>query len=220
MKDLCTPDKRNIKFDITLDSLRGSLNEVVISGKVPERITKMIEVAQKLYLYAFFEYDFYTVSMIYLALLTETAIKERFLMELPNNVELVKHGERKIARRGFTSIYENLRKGWTIKGFEKINYSLKSIMNWVTQHNILPERYKQFEVDSLRNVRNMSAHLKSKEIYPPGMAIQFYLRTVDFVNCLFDTTVHNNEPTILKEIREQYKNVIQQAIELRDRKKR
>lgn len=218
MKDLCTPDKRNINFNITLDSLRSSLSEVVISGKVPERITKMIEVAQKLYLYAFFEYDLYTVSMIYLALLTETAIKERFLIELPANVELIKKGERKIIGCRYSGIYGKLQKGWKIKGFEKINYSLKSIMDWLIQCNVLPDRYKQFEVDSLRNVRNMSAHLESKEIYPPGMAIQFYLRTADFVNCLFDPTVHNNEPTILKETREQYKNVIQQAIDIMERK--
>lgn len=218
MKDLCSPDKRNVDLNITLDSLRRSLNEVAISGEVPEKISKMIKVAHKLYLYAFFEYDFYTLSMIYLALLTETAIKERFLIELPANVELIKKGERTIIGCRFSGIYEKLKNGWKIKGFEKINRSLKSIIDWLIQCNVLPDRYKQFEVDSLRNVRNMSAHLESKEIYPHGMAIQFYLRTVDFINCLYDPTVHKNEPTILKETREQYKNVIQQAIDIMERK--
>jgi hypothetical protein len=81
MKNLCEPDTRSEKFGITLDYLKDRLEEVTISSEVPQRIRTMIDFTKKICLYAYYEYDFYTLSLIYSSLLVETALKERFLQE-------------------------------------------------------------------------------------------------------------------------------------------
>lgn len=207
MKDLCTPDKRNVSFNIALDGLRSSLNEVTVSEKIPENIRKMIELAQKTYFYSYYEYDFYALTTIYLSLLTETAIKERFLMELSDEVELKKDGKIKLIRKNYRNIYENLWKGWKIKKYPNITGSLKSIIVWIKNKNFLPDRYKILDIDKIRYLRNSAAHLEDKDVYTPAMAQLFYCRTVDFINCLFDPVTHADEPEIFVQTHEFYQKV-------------
>jgi len=186
MKDLCTPDNRNISFNITLDDIRNALYNTAVSKKVPDKIKTMIEFAQKIFLYSFFEYDFYTLAMIYLALLTETAIKERFLMELPQEIELIKKGKIEKINRNYASLFDHLAANWKLKDIKEINKSLKSIMDWLFKQITVPERFSPFKLEMLRIIRNISAHLVSKEIYPPSIALRFHDQTIDFINCLFE----------------------------------
>ena len=93
IKELCTPDKRNEFFGITIDVLRTELIKVSISDRVPGKIKAMLDFVKKICLYAYYEYDFYTLTLIYGSLLVETAIKERFLQELPDMCQLKKKKE-------------------------------------------------------------------------------------------------------------------------------
>lgn len=208
MKDLCTPDNRNIGFNITLDGLKTSLNEVIISEKIPENIRKMIELAQKIYFYSYYEYDFYALTAIYLSLLTETAIKERFLMELSDEVELEKNGETKLIRKTYRGVYESLWKGWKIKTYPNVTSSLKSIIEWIKTENFLPDRYTVLDIDKIRYLRNSAAHLENKDVYTPAMAQLFYFRTIDLINCLFDPATHADEPAIFVQTREFYQKIL------------
>ncbi|MBA7514786.1 hypothetical protein ES705_06821 [subsurface metagenome] len=207
MKDLCTPDNRNVGFNITLDDLKNSLNEVTISEKIPENIHKMIELAKKTYLYSYYEYDFYALTTIYLSLLTETAIKERFLMELSDEIEMERKGQIKIIYKNYENVYGNLWKGWKIKEYPYINRSLRSIIEWIKNTDFLPERYKILDIDKIRYLRNSAAHLKDKDVYTPAIAQLFYCRTVDFINCLFDPVTYADEPEFFVQIHEFYQKV-------------
>lgn len=207
MKKLCTPDKRNMIFNVTLDGLESSLNEVTISEKIPENIRKMIELAKKTYLYSYYEYDFYALTTIYLSLLTETAIKERFLIELSDEVEIEKNDKTKPIRKNYRNVYESLWKGWKIKTYPNITSSLKSIIEWIKNKNFLPDRYKILDIDKIRYLRNSAAHLEDKDVYTPAMAQLFYCRTLDFINCLFDPVTHADEPAIFVHTRESYQKI-------------
>jgi len=127
MNDLCKPDIRNKPMNITIKRLEESLGKIDISPKVPEKIHEMLDFAKKICMYGYYEYEFYTLSLIYLFLLTETAIKKRFLEELPEKCILTKKTQKKIVKKHYSAIYESLLKHLESKGFEDISQSLKSI---------------------------------------------------------------------------------------------
>lgn len=194
MKDLCQPDNRNVRFNISLDNLRNSLNAVPISVKVPNKIRTMVEFAQKIFLYSFYEYDFYALAMIYLALMTETAIKERFLMELPDEIELEKKERIEILPKIYAILFDHLAANWKMKNLKKVNGSLKSVMDWLFKRIEMPDRFNAFTREALRIIRNFSAHLTGKDIYQPAVALPFYQQTVDFINCLFECDKISKKP--------------------------
>ena len=223
MNDLCEPDARNKAFNITIKSLEEGLAKVDISPKVPQKIREMLDFAKKIYIYGYYEYEFYTLSSIYLFLLTETAIKERFLAELPEKCILTKKTQKKIVKKHYSAIYDSLLnhlkskgfedisqslksikkkflkglpeefilkektrkkivkksyltiydsllKHWRIEGFEEVNQSLKSIIDWLLKNKKLPKRISEFEAHTYRELRNRTAaHLERKSISPPSV---------------------------------------------------
>jgi hypothetical protein len=211
MKKLCEPDPRSSLFNITTETLRESLSKVLVSPRVPKKIQEMLEFAKKICLYAYYEYDFYSLCTIYLFLLTETAIKERFLHELPQKCKLIKKGKSESVTKSYNAIYERLQKGWKIDGFREISHSLDSILKWLKEHQILPQRISEYQIDLLRQLRNDAAHLKSKDIYPPAMVIPMIWLLTDFVNCLYDPEVHGKEPNAIKQTREYYKSISEET---------
>jgi len=210
MTELCQPDKRNLDSGVSLENLVKALSQVPISEKVPNKIREMLEFAKKIWLYGYYEYDFYTLCSIYLFLLVETAIKERFLDELPKQCQLVKNGKSEIVNKNYEIIYQRLWQGWTITGFEKVGRSLKSIPNWFKEHQVLPARIGEKEVDLLRKLRNEAAHLTGKDVYTPAMAIQMIFKITDLINCLFDPQFYNKEPAALKNGREYHEKISQE----------
>lgn len=204
MKDLCQPDETNRDFNITIESLKESVAMVSISEKVLQKFQELLEVAKKLYLYSYYEWDFYTVCLIYLLLLSETAIKERFLQELPQECKLVKKECVEKVQKSYTIIYERLFKRWRLVGYEKVDGSLLSIAHWLKEHNILPDRFNEFVLETLIKLRNYAAHLEAKHLWPPAIVIQTFWKVVDLVNCLFDIEAHNSEPEALKKMRAEY----------------
>ena len=220
MKDLCKPDPRNSVFNITPETLEESLSKVKISRKVPKKIQEMLEFSKKICLYGYYEYDFYTLSSVYLFLLTETAIKERFLNELPKKCHLRKKNKLKEITKNYRAVYDHLWKGWSIEGYEKVNRSLGSILKWLYDHQVLPKRVSEFETKTLKNLRNESAHLTRKNILTPGMVIPILWKVIDFVNCLFDPKVHNKEPESLRRTREFYTEVFQEAKKITKKSKK
>lgn len=210
-KDLCKPDRRNESFGITLEYLQKALSEVPISGKIPQKIQEMLVFAKKICLYAYFEYDFYTLCAIYLSLLAETAIKERFLNELPQKINLIKKGKSELVMKNYNIIYQRLWNGWTIDGFQGVSSSLGSILKWFKEYQILPQRISEREVYVLSQLRNDAAHLARKDIYTPGMVIPIIWKVIDFVNCLFDSESYSKEPNAIRKTREYYNKIFQKA---------
>lgn len=202
MKDLCVRDLRN--EGLTLEHLEKALNKVPISAKVPEKIRKVLELVKKIYLYAYYEYDFYWLCYINLFLFTETAIKERFLESLPKECRLTKKKQSRTMIKDYTNIYRFFRKGWRIVGYEDVNASLKSILIWLKKEGIIPERIDNMQLETISNLRNSAAHLQGKRVYGPAMVIPILWVTIDFVNCLFDIEIHNKEPECIKQYREDY----------------
>ncbi len=258
MNDFCEPDIRNKPVNMTIERLEESLNKVDVSSKVPEKIHGMLDFAKKICMYGYYEYEFYTLSSIYLFLLTETAIKERFLEELPEECILTKKKQKKIekkhysaiydillkhlrnkgfedisqslksikekflkelpeefilkektqkktVKKSYPAIYDSLLKHWRIEGFEDVNQSLKSVIDWLLKNEKLPKRISEFEAHTYRELRNKTAaHLERKNIYTPGIAIPFFWKVIDFINCLFDPQNHVEKPKVIRDMEEYF----------------
>jgi len=261
MNDFCEPDIRNKQMNITIKSLEEGLAKVDIGPKVPEKIHEMLDFAKKICMYGYYEYEFYTLSSIYLFLLTETAVKERFLEELPEECMLTKKTQKKIVKKhystiydsllkhleikgfedisqslksikekflkelpeefilkekiqkktvkkSYSTIYDNLLKHWRIEGFEDINQSLKSIIDWLLKNKKLPKRISEFEAHTYRELRNKAAaHLERKKVYVPGEVIRFFWKVIDFINCLFDLQNNIEKPKVIRNMEEDYKQI-------------
>jgi hypothetical protein len=204
MKEFGKPDSRNESFGITPDVLDDYLGKVPLSDKIPGKIRAMLDYAKKIYKYSYYEYEFYSLGMIYIFLLSETAAKERFLYELPKEIKLKKKNQTIIVNNNYNTVYKHLSEKWRIVNYEEITFSLKSILNWLKKHGILPNRIDNNKIEKQVELRNLSAHLQSHYINMPTIAIPVFWIIVDFVNCLYDPTVHKEEPLILKQQRNEY----------------
>jgi hypothetical protein len=258
MNNFCEPDLRNKAMNITIKSLEEGLSKVDISSKVPKKIREMLDFAKKICIYGYYEYEFYTLSTIYLFLLTETAIKERFLEELPEECILTKKTQKKIVKKHYSTIYDSLLKHWKIEGFEDVNQSLKSIkekileelpeeftltektqkktvkkhystiydsllkhwkiegfedvnqslksvIDWLLKNEKLPKRISEFEAHTYRELRNKTAaHLERKSVFLPAMVIPIFWKIIDFINCLFDPQNHVEKPKVIRDMKEYF----------------
>jgi hypothetical protein len=70
----------------------------------------------------------------------------------------------------------------------------------------------------------MSAHLDAYNISLPTMVIPIMWRIFDFVNCLFDISVHEGVPEVIRRQSENYRNISEQfekvIKEIQENKKR
>jgi len=206
---MCQPDKRNLDLGISLETLKDLLSQVQVSQKVPAKFKGTLEFAKQICLYGYFEYDFYTLGLIYVFLLVETAIKERFLNDLPDKCHLIRGKESQLVNKNYEIVYQRLWEGWMIVGFEEVNSSLWSILKWLKKNQILPERIGKKEIELLRQIRSDANHLPVTDFHTPTLVIPVVWKIIDFVNCLFDPAVHDKEPKILKQQKESHKQMSQ-----------
>lgn len=211
MKDLCQPHENNALFGIDLEYLQQSIAAIPVSSKVPQNVTDLLDVAKKLLLYCYYEWDLYTVCFGYLFLVSETAIETRFMQELPETCVLIKKKDRIVMLKSYDALFSKLLEGWRIEGHEKVHGSLGSIINWLSSTACLPERNNAFIMNTLRELRNYAAHLSSKHLWPPAVVVCQLWMVTDFVNCLYDHDCHASEPKILKELREHYGALIDET---------
>jgi hypothetical protein len=214
MKDLCQPHENNALFGVDLQCLQQSITAIPVSPKVPTSITELLDVARKLLLYCYYEWDFYTVSFVYLFLISETAMKTRFVQQLPEPCTIVRKDAHIAVAKNYDILFSKLHKGWRIEGYERINGSLGSISAWLMTNVPLPERHNEFVVNTIRDLRNYAAHLSMKHLWPPAIVIQQLWKVTDFINCLYDPHCHASEPKILKESRERYRALDDEGLPL------
>lgn len=211
-KDLFKPDARNQPFNLTEEDLLDYVSRIEISKKVPKKIGEMLDFTRRMILYGYYNYDFYTQSVIYLFLIAESAIKERIYDELPEKCPMTKDDKTEIIPKDYQVIFQRLREDWQIIGYEKMSRSLGSIVRVLKDEQVLPKRIGESEIEILRQLRNSAIDITRAEPYSPAVVIPIYWEIVDFINCLYDKNCHENEPKALKQLREHY-SMLSQAVE-------
>lgn len=198
------PDTRNLALNISEENLADYVYGVQLSQQVPATITGAINVARKVIQYAFYSYELYTVAAIHLYLIVESAVKDRLFKELPATCIFTRRGKTEMLQKEYAGVFVRLREGWQIVGFEKLGYTLESIIRWFKNQKLLPDRIGDREIELFRQVNMIMVDISRTEALSPGVLIPYYWKVVDFINCLYDLRMHDHEPRMLETLREQY----------------
>jgi len=73
--ELIAPDPRGQAFQYTPSNLENHVDLLKPSSKVPDELREMIDVARRLFLHAYLDYDFFNVCIEHILLTTEAVLK-------------------------------------------------------------------------------------------------------------------------------------------------
>lgn len=198
------PDPRNLALNISEENLIDYVYGVELSRQVPASITQAMNIARQVIQYSYYTYELYTVAAIHLYLIVESAVKDRLFRELPATCMLTRRGKTEMLQKDYAQVFARLRDGWQIVGYEKLGYSLVSIIRWFIDQKLLPGRIGDREIDLFHQINMIVVDVSRREAISPGILIPFYWKVVDFINCLYDLRTHDHEPPMLQTLREQY----------------
>lgn len=155
LDEVCTPDKRNLKCDISISSVQSPfLNaENTLSSNVPFEIIERLKIARKLGTYAYFTWEFYAISALWSLTVMEMALKQKFIeVEQGKSYGLIRKNET-INEVISYNIFELLSKGWKIENKRWFNGSFKSLFKWANDEKYIPNNIKIYlrEVNYLFN---------------------------------------------------------------------
>ena len=199
--ELTSQDRRLASFRVlinnktvqpTIQDHQQAIASLQLIPEVPETIKTIIERAKKLYIYAWYQYDFFTISTHYSVLALESAIKARYFSHFQHNVVITNKKEEEHTfggTVGYEDVLEYCRRNkWDFKSLcinnERFRYSMKSLRDWLVHKKIITK----WERDICENRLEIRNHL-SHQNFPPtylGSSARRSLESVIFlINRMF-----------------------------------
>jgi hypothetical protein len=170
---------------VTTDTIQRELVLMKLSPRLPPTVTHLLGLSKQLCVSGFFFYDLYSVAIHHAVVASEVAMRERFVLSLPDPVTVMKRDEQwTLARPSSERLVEILREGWRLPGFERTFVAaFGQLIRWAEAQAIVTGS----DVGSwkaTRELRNMYAH-GSDTILPVNVPLTVLRRTVWMVNELF-----------------------------------
>ena len=209
---LSQPDERNLLCkDLSVEDIQASLMQtsMALSNEVPNDVRNHLEVSQNLAIYGWFQWNFYTVSLVWSLTAVEMALRHKFVEINKKPVTLKKRKEKDKEVNLDLMIFNELRNGWHINNLKDFNGSFKSLLRWAKDHSILPSdtpivlqelqhsynnRFlKRNEVpppldiliEEIPRFRNALIHMEHEFIFLPISAIDGYRQAVEIIKRLW-----------------------------------
>lgn len=174
--------KKSERFDAlapgrTIEDLQKDLGKAGLLEEVPEEVRHVFEVARKLCIHGYFQYDFFTVAHLMSFLGLECALKHRFMQFYEHRVPLVKGDEHDVLETDrFERVFQVLGSHkWKLEGYEQFHPSFKGLAGWAGEVDLISKRSQWLSL----------AHPFGIKIFMPGQAIMILERTADLINELF-----------------------------------
>jgi hypothetical protein len=209
-EQLSQPDERNLLCKgLCVEDIQASLIQTTkaLSSEVPIHVRNHLEVSQNLAIYGWFQWHFYTVSLVWSLTSIEMALRHRFLEVTKGPVTLEKKKEQKEVSVDFR-LFEELWKGWRINNLKDFNGSFKSLLRWAKSHSVLPlntpivlqeiqhsynNRFPKQNgvvpldvlIEEIPRFRNELIHMKHSLIFLPMSAINGHRQAVEIINYLW-----------------------------------
>lgn len=146
-EELIKPHPSTSLFNLDVEKLQKSIANLQLIPKVPDQIKTTIKRAKELFVFGYFRYDFFTISLHYAFLALEAAIKIRYIQSLGNKAVLShrKNGSLKheIINPTFYKIEEFCRKtkGWDVRELvvngEVFPFTKKKRLNWLEKNHLI-----------------------------------------------------------------------------------
>lgn len=208
---LSQPDERNLMYQgLSVEDIQAWLirNNDTLSNSVPNDVRNHLEVSQNLAIYGWFQWNFYTVSLVWSLTSIEMALRHKFLQVTKGPVTLEKKKEQKEASVDFR-LFEELWKEWRISNLRDFNGSFKSLLRWSknlsvippdkplvlqelkhSYNNRFPNQIKKPEpldimIEEIPRLRNELIHMRHSLIFLPTSASNGYRQAVEIINRLW-----------------------------------
>lgn len=178
---------------LTLEILQQRAARVLLIPPVPEPVHTLFARARDLYVFAFFRYEFFTVSRHQASLTLEAAIKHRYVMSLGDPVALQVKGESAtvLLRSDYDGIWRiwrrNRRRGLIVNGAE-FPASMNALMTWLVDSKIIT-RWERKICEYYIGVRNWLSHPTYAPIDLPGRSLATLQEVALLINKMFHAQV-------------------------------
>lgn len=172
----------------SLKDVQTALASILLIPQVPESVDWTFRIAKRLYLFARFEYEFYTVSLHYASLAMEAAILTRWTASLPNpvtshwnglrqQISAPSHGE--LAKVFWSKNGRSL----TVDGLPFPN-SLTKVLRRLRETGII-DTLTEKDILEVIGLRNDLSHQESSIVLPPSTGSLSVV--AEQINALFDS---------------------------------
>jgi hypothetical protein len=183
-------DSRNER--LSLEFLQQELAELRLTPAAPPVVAHEIFIAKRVFLAGWFFYELFADSFHHSAVACESALRERFVRDLPLPIELEAKradasGQRTtrqlIDRPEADTLDEMLRRAWRLRTAPDFRMDYSRLIGWAEESGALSRSAVGY-ADHFRQWRNMSAH-GSKAVLPPGPLLNVMQESIWIINELF-----------------------------------
>lgn len=194
-------DTRNER--LSLEFLQQELAELRLTPSAPPVVAHDVFIAKRVFLAGWFFYELFADSFHHSAVACESALRERFVRDLPLPIELETKkadasGQRStrqlIERPEADTLDEMLRRAWRLRAAPDFRMDYSRLIEWADEHGVLSKSSVGY-ADNFRQWRNLSAH-GAKAVLPPGPLLNLMQEAIWIINELFPdlTTDAYDEP--------------------------
>lgn len=185
--DLTTPDSRSPGLGVTIEGLRDKLDTLELHGGVPEDVRSAFNSARTLFLYGYFYYPFFSLSLPVVAGVVEMALRARYPFQPTQPGQSDWRGLRVLLKKaaddgllseaGFPHL-EASRTWWR---------EVADAMEVATGERCFddPPPYVEKLIDSLPKVRNSFIHTSGHPIGTPPMMLTSMVVSAEIINQLW-----------------------------------
>lgn len=177
---------------ITIEDLQKHVSDIQLIPQVPEEVKRVFSIAKELYIFGYFRYIFFTVSVHYAYLALESAIKHRYAASLGDKAILTnpKGQQYEIRPPSWERIFKfckrHSKEGWSARKIrvngESFPSTMPSLLNWLVANKLVPKwELRQYEAGV--DLRHGLSHLESPSVFTPSA--QTLRTTAEKINKLY-----------------------------------
>lgn len=179
-------------FSLDVAKLQRAVSNIQLIPKVPDDIRRAISMAKSLFIYGYFNYEFFTISQHYAYSALEGAIKIRYIKSFGNRVVLTDKKYKDLKVEFENPTYSRIERfcyetnPWNVKRLlingEDFQHNTKKLIQWLVNKKIIRKWEKEFFENSIE-MRNIYSHFEHVQITMPKSSI--IQRNVEKINHLF-----------------------------------
>lgn len=189
---------------ITVEDLQRDVAHIQLIPNVNEHTRRVFDRAKKLYIFAWYVYDFFPVSHHYAALALESAIKHRYYAHFGGNVKIVN----KLGKEAVMSVFDhakilefckrNKKDGWDVGSLkvneEKFAYGIHDLLDWLVKNKFITSWERRMYENILWS-RNYLSHQTFSPIYPASWPLTAIRDVAYLINKMFSSLNTNSQST-------------------------
>ena len=177
---------------LSLEFLQQELAELQLTPAAPTVVAHEVFIAKRVFLAGWFFYELFADGFHHSAVACESALRARFVRDLPLPIELESKkadpsGQRLTRqlteRPEADALDEMLRRTWRLRATPDFRMDYSRLIAWADERGALSKSSVGY-ADNFRQWRNMSAH-GSKAILPPGPLLNVMQEAIWIINELF-----------------------------------